>query len=356
MKCSIIGLGTALPSECISQADALRLSSEVICSTERQRRWMRVLFQRSGVQTRYTVVPLETGYLWAKLQQDSGSSPSTADRMQIYRRLAPPLAVRACQNAISNAAVAAAEITHLVSVSCTGFAAPGVDFELMQQLGLSPNVQRVNVGFMGCHGVINGLRAAQGLVAANPNATVLICAVELCSLHYRMEWDDQAIMGNALFADGAGAVVLRGKPAVAINHRLCETHSTWIDGSQSQMSWHIGERGFEMRLSGEIPSSIIQHLRPTIQRWLAKHQLEIEQIRDWVVHPGGPKILDAVEKSLGLDGEALMISRKVLRECGNMSSPTVLFILQHLGENLKPAPRVMLAFGPGLTIEAALLN
>ena len=252
-----------------------------------------------------------------------------------------------------------AKVTHLVTVSCTGFAAPGLDWQLLDALGLSPQVQRVQVGFMGCHGAINGLRTARGLAAADPDAVVLLCAVELCSLHYRMNWESDAMVGNALFADGAAAVAVVGSQRsdeFDCGIPILDCASIRIPDSSDQMSWRIGDHGFDMTLTGEVPSSIQKHLKTWLSQWLAQHGLSQGDISQWIVHPGGPRILDATEAALGLGRNALTHSREVLSELGNMSSPTVLFVLQRSIEAGETGPKVILAFGPGLVAEAALLG
>lgn len=362
MRCSIKGLGTALPPDSVTQQEALALSQDVICDDRRQARWMQTLFLHSGVERRHTVIPWKTGYAWSREHAETGRGPGTAARMQLYARHAPPLALHACQAALENAAVDSKQITHLVLVTCTGFSAPGMDAFLLEQLPLAASVQRVHVGYMGCHGAVNGLRAAQGLAATDPSAKVLLCAVELCSLHYCMKWDDEAIVGNALFADGAAAAVLQaggpGDESGPSGPTLRSTGSRYLPRTGEQMSWTVGDFGFEMRLSSEIPNTILSHLAGAIDTWLAEHGLRRGDIARWLVHPGGPRILDAVEQALQLAPEQLRYSREVLRKCGNMSSPTVLFILeQSLQDTESPAgPAVMLGFGPGLMIEMALLE
>ncbi|WP_153557183.1 type III polyketide synthase [Roseimaritima sediminicola] len=355
MNCAIVGLGTALPRLTISQQESLTLTQDVVCEDERQRRLVAVLYRRSGVRNRHIVVPWQTGYEWSRMNPESGRGAGTALRMQTFAQHAPPLAESACRQALEQAGAGGGEITHLVTISCTGFVSPGIDAHLIDALDLPPTVERVQVGFMGCHGAINGIRVAQGLLAANPGATVLLCAVELCSLHYRMNWDEEAIVGNALFADGAAALVLRGSEG---GHAVVrDTASCWIPDSAEQMSWQVGDHGFDMRLSAEIPGSIEQHLAPFIERWIGEHGLSLSDVGDWIVHPGGPKILDAAEHALALSSDRLEPSREVLRECGNMSSPTVLFILQRLLDRSSESkrPRVILGFGPGLVAEAVLL-
>jgi predicted naringenin-chalcone synthase len=280
--------------------------------------------------------------------------------MQIYSRHASALAIDAARLALERSGVPPAGITHLVTVSCTGFAAPGVDIALIGELGLAATVERVQVGFMGCHGAINGLRVARALSAADPQARVLLCAVELCSIHYQMQWDPKKFVGNSIFADGAGAVV-GGAAAETVEAAAAETGwrvaasgSCLLPDSADAMRWTIGDHGFEMELSPRVPDLIRRHLRPWFESWLLRQGLALADIGSWAVHPGGPRILTAVEESLGLPREALGVSREVLAEYGNMSSPTVLFILERLRERQSPRPCVMLGFGPGLMAEAAL--
>jgi predicted naringenin-chalcone synthase len=322
------------------------------------------LYRRAGVNNRFTVLPHKIAAKWAKesaeqlgVMDGPGPGPSTARRMELYEEFAFPLALKACQEALSRSAVPSSEITHLITVSCTGFAAPGVDVHLLGTLGLAPDTQRVHVGFMGCHGAINGLRVAHALAALSATGHVLLCAIELCSLHYRFQWDPERMLGNALFADGAAALIChRAAIEGAGELAVAATGSCLIPDSIDAIRWRIGEHGFEMSLSARVPDLIVEHLRPWMTKWLSDHGLTIRDVRSWAIHPGGPRIVSAVEESLHLRGDAAAISRQVLAEFGNMSSPTVLFILQRLRERQSPGPCVMLGFGPGLMAEAALLR
>jgi predicted naringenin-chalcone synthase len=231
----------------------------------------------------------------------------------------------------------------------------------MLALGLTPSTQRIQVGFMGCHGAINGLRVASALTAADPTARVLLVAVELCSLHYRFHWDSERIIANALFGDGAAAVVLGGERPAQQNtpHRnwnIAATGSTLIPDSQDAMTWRIGDHGFEMTLHGRVPDLIQQHLRPWLTQWLAERGHTLDSIGSWAIHPGGPRILSAIEESLGLPRDATAVSREILTSFGNMSSPTVLFIVDRLRQQNAPLPCVALGFGPGMFAEAALFT
>ncbi|QDV67625.1 Alpha-pyrone synthesis polyketide synthase-like Pks18 [Rosistilla carotiformis] len=370
MTCSIIGLGTAQAPEVVSQDEALALSSEVICETEKQKRLLRTLFKKSGVSSRRTVIPYELGYQWhksdgeANLEGGGGDGPTTAQRMALYKQHATPLALGSATAAIHDAAVLPGDITHLVTVSCTGFAAPGVDIDLIRLLGLPRTVQRVHVGYMGCHGAINGMRTVQGLTAADPNACVLMCCVELCSLHFRMRWDLDGIVGNALFADGAGSLVVAGENWEAKHPHsdsICKIEATGaclIEDTTEEMSWHIGDNGFQMRLTSGVPDCIQTYLRAWITTWLGSHGLKLDDIQRWIVHPGGPRILDAVQEALQLQPNQTQISRAVLNDLGNMSSATVLFVMERNQAQTQrfEGPAVVLAFGPGVMAEAALLR
>lgn len=288
---------------------------------------------------------------------EHGPGPTTAARMRYYSVRVVPLTLRAARQALERAATPAETITHLVTVSCTGFAAPGVDAGLIQQLPLPPTVARTHIGFMGCHGSINALRVAKAFADSDPSARVLICAVELCSIHFHYGMDPQKLVANALFADGAAAVVgVAGDAAPHDAWRVTATGSCLLPNSGAAMSWGIGDHGFDMQVSPRVPGYIARSLKPWLTNWLDQHGLNVSNVRSWAVHPGGPRILSAVEESLALDRDALAVSREVLAECGNMSSPTVLFIVNRLRNRDAPRPCVLLGFGPGLAAEAALVE
>lgn len=358
MSFHIRGIGSALPCHTMSQAEALSLSTDLICRDQRQQRLAKTMFRRARVDNRHTCVPHEIAYRWVDSDLPPGESlgPTTLERMQLYAAHAGPLAVDAAARALGDAGTSPTDISHLITVSCTGFAAPGVDIELMESLGLHRSVQRIHVGFMGCHGAINGLRVASGLAAEN-DGRMLLSATELCSLHYRFQWDDERVLGNALFADGSAAVVGdSGRPGDSPRCQVKTTGSYIIPDSRDAITWVIGNHGFEMSLSSQVPDLIRAHLKSWLADWLASHDLTVPAVASWAVHPGGPRILDAIEDALDLPPQALETSRDVLRQFGNMSSPTVLFILQRLLAAGTSLPCVALGFGPGLAIEAAIFQ
>jgi predicted naringenin-chalcone synthase len=277
--------------------------------------------------------------------------------MVLYQQHAFSLAQDSARQALDESSLSPKDVTHLVTVSCTGFYAPGVDVQLMNSLALPRTVERTHVGFMGCHAAINGLRTAKAYAGADPRATVLLCAVELCSLHYAFRWDPQRMVGNALFADGAASVVGRqaGAESSPEAWRVAATGSCLLPDTLDQMSWKIGDYGYEMELAATIPDAITRHLRPWLESWLDRHGCAIDSIGSWAIHPGGPRIVEAAGEVLGLSRDATQVSRDVLAKYGNMSSPTVLFILDELRSRGAGLPCVMLAFGPGLMAEAALV-
>jgi predicted naringenin-chalcone synthase len=349
----------------ITQAETVDLVAALGCRTPEERDWLTRVFLRTGIDRRGLVLlkkqaanPVEQLREFYPVPiNESDCGPTTAARMAQYAVNAPILASAAAIKALAHAEVAAGAITHLITVSCTGFVAPGLDALLIGRLGLSPNIRRLHVGFMGCHGAFNALAAARDAVLAEPTARVLVCCVELCSLHLAYGFDPGKVVANALFADGAGAVVVGRAPGsdAGVWH-LRDTASMLLPESLDAMTWTIGDHGFEMTLSPRVPSLIREHLRPWCSAWLARHDLGVGDIAGWAIHPGGPKVLAAVGAALDLKPEMLSHSRAVLAEHGNMSSATVLFILERMTESVPSGPCVAIGLGPGLMAEGMLLE
>lgn len=227
---------------------------------------------------------------------------------------------------------------------------------LIESLGLPPGVSRTHVGFMGCHGAMNALRTAAAFTTADPSACVLVCAVELCTLHLQYGWSTDIVVANALFADGAAAVVGVGGSSRTSTLTLRGAGSTRLAGSADFMTWRIGDHGFRMTLSAQVPDLIRERLSGWLNAWLGELGLRLEEIGSWAVHPGGPRILQACADALHLDKDQLCASRTVLEQFGNMSSPTVLFIVERLQQTAASLPWLVLGFGPGLAIEALLID
>jgi predicted naringenin-chalcone synthase len=367
MSFTLHGLATALPPLGLDQNRLAEIAHHLTCHTPGQQRQLSRLYRLSGVHRRHSVV-LEQSHdqlihhesFYPAVCDLDDRGPSTAARMQRYRTEATSLALDASTHALHNAHTDPAEITHLVTVSCTGFQAPGVDIDLIQQLHLPATVQRTHVGFMGCHGAFNGLRIAAAIAGAQPDARILVCCVELCSLHLGYGWDTRRIVAESLFADGAAAVVGSGRKPQSENGsgpwRLIDNASNLMPDSRDAMTWSIGDHGFEMTLSARVPELIEANLCPWLDRWLARHNLTVPAVGCWAVHPGGPRVLASVGRALDVHNDALADSLYILSECGNMSSPTILFIIDRLRRAAAPRPCVALGFGPGLTAEAMLFN
>jgi predicted naringenin-chalcone synthase len=360
MKLTLLGIGTAQPDHLIEQSVAAELAVTINGNSANHARTLEVLYRRSGVSRRGSVLlksPSGGGSgqsFFVPPEDDLDRGPSTEARMAEYAAESPALALAAATRALADADVPFDSITHLVTASCTGFAAPGFDIVLMDELPLAPTVTRTHVGFMGCHAAINAMRVAAAMVASDPGSRALVCTTELCSLHFQYGQQPDSMVSNALFADGAAAIVLGDQPASPDDWSLVKTGSCLFPSSQQAMTWNIGDHGFEMRLSNRVPELIAQNLRPWFESWLAEAGFTLAQVGSWAIHPGGPRIVSAVMSALDLPCGADDVSRQMLAECGNMSSPTILFILEELRRRQSPRPCVAIGFGPGLVVEAAL--
>jgi len=347
-------------------------------------------FNLSGIDTRHTVIEeLTLDAEGAEPQFFDPESqrllvPSTRVRNELYITEATKLFVEAGRRALAACpGIEAADVTHVVTVSCTGFYAPGPDYMLVRELGLSPGTQRYHLGFMGCYASMPALRTAKQFVEADPNAVVLVVSAELCSLHLRTSNDPDTIVASSLFADGAAAGIVSGRAPeqgeLALSLDLFETVITPI--GEGDMAWKIGDEGFEMVLSSYVPHIIDQHIEGALAPLLARDPvLSAAQgpaggqggglgtaVAHWAIHPGGRSILDKTEAKLGLSQAQLAPARETLRRYGNMSSATILFVMKAILEGaagtdaLAPAAsdgeRVCaMAFGPGLTVETGLMT
>lgn len=361
MPLQILGIGTAVPHFGIEQCEAARAAAAIGVAHGEDGDRLAKLYRVTGVTRRRSVLLEAEGngcgnqHFFAPAADSRDRGPSLSERMERYESEAGPLALRAARQALEVSRIDPCQITHLVTVSCSGFAAPGVDIQLIKALGLPATVERTHVGFMGCHGAFNGLRVARAFTDADPSAHVLVVAVELCSLHYYYGADMQRHVANALFADGAAAVVASGA-GEADGWHITHTGSCLIPDSEAAMSWSIRNHGFEMTLSPDVPVLIRTHLRPWLEGWLAARDLTLDNIGTWAVHPGGPAILKSVAQALEIPRPQMQASWEVLQEFGNMSSPTILFILESLRAANAPRPCVAIGFGPGLVAEAMLLT
>ncbi|MCZ6834988.1 MAG: type III polyketide synthase [Planctomycetota bacterium] len=340
----LMGLGHAQPSIRLSQHESeTRIATALKLTNDRRDRWRRII-KGSGIEHRTIAMDIEQVI-------DLG----TAERMQAYERLAPPLGEESSRRALASSGIVPEKITDLIVVSCTGFAAPGLDTSLVERLGLSRSVRRTVIGFMGCYGGIVGLRQASAICRADPMARALVVCVELCSLHVRNDPRGDNLVSLALFADGAAAAVVRGSDdRDHIDSRtqsggigsLTRGSSLLIPEGREWMTWNVTDTGFAMTLTRDVPVVLRRRLRSFVAN------IQSPTPKTYAIHPGGPGILQAVDDALELKGGfGLQAARRVLRDHGNMSSGTVLVVLEELRRNERELPITLLAFGPGLTVE-----
>jgi alpha-pyrone synthase len=366
MQTTLHAIATANPIFKLPQAEACHFMTQVEGLSQALRRRIPAIYASSTIDRRYSCIPdygsEPQSFQFYPQNWALNPFPTTADRNQFYTQQATPLAVRASRDALDQSPYAAQDITHLIVVSCTGFLAPGVDIQIIQQLDLRPTVARTLIGFMGCHAALNGLKIAHDICQANPLARVLMVCVELCTLHFQIEDSIESVVTNALFSDGAAAVVLSGEPAAGKSLHYRSGHSLVMPESQELMSWTIGNTGFLMGLSPQVPDRIGANIARYIDTVLDAYHLSRSDLAFWAVHPGGIQIVKQVQTALDLAQSKLQDSYDVLRDYGNMSSPTILFILKRIFDRLsqdnlsKPQLGSAMAFGPGLTIECALFE
>jgi predicted naringenin-chalcone synthase len=300
--------------------------------------------ERSGIGHRWSVLAPAPGSPVAPDGFYHGRNPSTAERMAVYAEEAPTLALSAIEALRGKAELGG--ITHLVVASCTGFVAPGIDQIIARALGLPGDVERTLVGFMGCYAAVSALRTAYHIVRSEPEARVLAVTVELSTLHLQFDQTLEPLLAMLQFGDGAAAMLVTGEPGgFAIERPFAAT----LPDSGDLIRWNVGDNGFVMQLSGEVPGRIAEALREPGFR--AELLDEAGGSDAWAVHAGGRSVLDAVETGLGLPPEALAASRDVLARFGNMSSSTLPFVLAELLDQPEHRRGVALAFGPGLAAE-----
>jgi predicted naringenin-chalcone synthase len=324
----------------------------------RHKRRESVLFKRlvakAGIEHRYShIVPmqdpggdvLDTGGLFVR-----GHFPGTGARMRFFERHAPDLAAQAVDRLLPEGE--RDDISHLLVTCCTGLSSPGLDLDLINRCGLSSSVERSVLGFMGCYAAINALKLARHIVRSEPEARVLVVSLELCTVHLKETADLEELLSFLLWGDGAAACLVTAEPR---GFALDSFHALLAADTRELITWNIRDSGFAMLLSGEVPKAIHDALAGQFDRILEGALLDSIQL--WAVHPGGRSVLDAVERALGLPSTALVVSRETLRRFGNMSSATVLFVLEAL---LRSAPAgaagCAMSFGPGLVAESMLFH
>jgi len=349
-------IATAVPDHDVHQAFVAFADNLLATRADsRTRALFNRMASRSGIQHRYSVLtPNETSTEFHINAYDfyrNGDFPATARRMQVYEQFAPILMRRALDR-LALTTTERAGITHVLITTCTGLYAPGLDFEAVEHLGLRPDVERTVIGFMGCYAAISGLKTARHILRSEPGARVLMVNLELCTLHLQETSDLEQVLSFLVFADGCAASLLSTE---ARGFALDSFRALLIPETRDLITWKIGGIGFDMLLSGQVPGAIGKALESTGPEIVAP--LPKEDIELWAVHPGGKSVLDAVERGLTLPSSALNCSREVLDHYGNMSSATVMFVLERLLAEAQPGQQgCAMAFGPGLTAETMLFH
>ncbi|GLV22905.1 chalcone synthase [Sphingobium sp. TomMM35A] len=349
-RACINAIGCAVPDQDVHVAFINWASRQI--TDERARSLFTRMAERSGINHRWSVLPpvdaggspVDPGGFYAD------AMPSTSKRMQLYHRFAPPLALRAIEDLRARTALDG--ITHLVVASCTGFVAPGIDQIIADALGLA-GVERTLVGFMGCYAAVAALRTARHIVRSEPQARVLVVTVELSSLHLQPEQQVERLLMMLQFGDGAAAALVSAEDH---GFAMDAPFAINLEASADLIRWEIGDTGFVMHLSGEVPSRIQAALRDDGIREKICGSSDPASIGNWAVHAGGRSILDAVQNGLDLGPDALSVSRGVLGRNGNMSSATLMFILHDLLQEERRGNGVALAFGPGVAAEGFRLS
>ncbi len=339
---NILGVGTAVPKHCYKQMDICNGLADVF-----NNRRAPAVFRVTEIETRYSVLK---DYDWLL------ANPDNQTRHKRYIAEAPALGIKAIRRALEQAQLGLQDIDEFIAVSCTGVDTPGLDILIADELGMSPYLRRSAVVGMGCHALMPALHQAATIVAARPQSNVLILTLEICTIHVQHGRSIKNILGSALFADGASsAVVGSGKKGL----RLLDSLSYSDYQTQAEMSFHPGNTGYKIYLSARIPALLRQQVPPLIDRLLLPHGLSAADISHWVVHPGGMKIVDYIEEVMALNAEQLQPSRDILRKYGNMSSATLLFVLERVIQQSRPTPGdygLLIGFGPGVTIELGLVQ
>jgi len=362
MPAFIHDIVTATPETSIDQLAVREIMKSKLAKDRKTEAILHRIYSQSGIQKRHTVIKdflADEDDTFFNRALSNDKRPTTGDRNEVYKIESTKLFLEVGKKLLDqNPNIEKSAITHVITVSCTGFFAPGPDFEIVRGLGLSTSTQRFHVGFMGCYAAFPALKMAQSFCESDPNATVMVICAELCTIHFQYKSDPDNMIASSVFADGASGVLMSSKRPLKTALQLDYFASSLAYEGEQDMAWTIGDTGFNMILSSYVPDIIAANLEDVISPLLEKLTIAKKDVDLWAVHPGGRAIIDKVEQSMGLKEFQISFSRKILSEYGNMSSATVLFVLKEILES-KPdkGTRVLpIAFGPGLTIETGLLT
>lgn len=340
-----------------------QLVGKLTSADKQQQRKLDLLYSRTKIRSRYTVLPdfkkenvkgklAYKPVLFDFFSRKKFVTPGTGKRMAVYEYESLQIAAQAAQDCLKD--YNKNRITHIITVSCTGLMAPGLETQLIQALKLPVHTQRFAINFVGCYAAFQAIRLANSICQSQEDASVLIVCAEICSLHFNADPDAEQQVANALFGDGAAAIVIESQPEEKGIWKLTDAYSRLLAQTNQEMSWQVTDVGFKMGLSTEVPALLSESLEKAVQTYFKKDV--IRDIDFWAVHPGGRKILEAAQKSFDITEQDLWASYQVLANYGNMSSATILFIFKEMMERqaLPAGESIMaLGFGPGLTVEMA---
>lgn len=360
---AITGIGKAVPKYRQEQWKVCDLITKRFGLNRAQERILKTVYREAGVEYRHSV--LED---FVKGEENlsffpNGSEenfPSTEMRMKVYKENALELALEAVEDCFSTCkGFKKEEITHIITVSCTGMSAPGLDIKLVERLGLMKSTQRTTINFMGCYGLFNGMKVAHAICKGDRAAKVLVVSVEICTIHFQKNFSLDNLISSTIFSDGSGAVLIENAGCKK-GFSFCEFYCDIIPESEKEMTWEIGDQGFDIRLSSYVPHLIERGIGGFVDKLLSRKPFVLKDIDYFAIHPGAKKILEGCEEALKIKREDNRFSYDVLREYGNMSSATIAFVLKRIwesvGENDDGKNIFSCAFGPGLTLESMILK
>ncbi len=357
MDSKIISIGTALPAYSAEQTRIFDFMKKAY-NNEPASRKLEALFRRSGIEKRHSVLP-DFG--------DNGSSlffrhqqpqPHVEDRMDKYRDHALDLALDAIDHTFEKTILQPDDVSHLITVTCTGLTAPGLNAGIINRLNLKSDIFNTSVNFMGCGAAFHALKIADFIVRAEPDARVLIVCSELCTLHFQPKPNIDNLLSNTIFNDGAAGVLVTSGKNKEKGLIIGGFYSLLLSEGDPLMGWNIRSSGFEMVLNPEIPAFIGREIKEAVNKAVDFYGLNPTDIQRWAIHPGGRKILDEIKRELNLNDNDLSASYEILRDFGNMSSPTILFVLKNIMDSDPDEQDKIftVGFGPGLSVETGLFN